>query len=150
VNWSCNGYKTPMKITQAVEDAYQVALSCRTHSHSPYSKFAVGAGLKIRGAPTPVGGCNVENASFGGTMCAERVAVHAAVAAFGKIAPEFIVVVTGEEKATVPCALCLQTLAEFCGDDFSVYLGNEKSVLVKYTLKELLPHPFRSFQATSK
>lgn len=137
-----------MKVSKAVEQAHQAALSCRSHSYSPYSGFAVGAALKLRGNDQPIAGCNVENASFGGTICAERVALHAAVALNGKLDPEFIVVVTGEAKATVPCALCLQTLAEFCGDDFVIYLGNEKAILHQYTLSELLPHPFRSFKVS--
>ena len=139
-----------MKVSKDVEKAYQQALRARSHSHSPYSRFAVGAGLKIQSAAEPIGGCNVENASYGGTICAERVAIHTAVAAHGKIKPVAIVVVTAEAKATVPCALCLQTIAEFCDDDFEIYLGNEKEILQKYTLHELLPHPFRQFKADKK
>jgi cytidine deaminase len=139
-----------MKVSKDVEKAYKKALSSRTHSHSPYSRFAVGAAVKLRGEADPVGGCNVENASFGATICAERVALHAAVAEFGKIDPEFLVVVTGESKATVPCALCLQVIAEFCSDDCEIYLGNEKEILKKHTLKELLPFPFRSFKVDKK
>jgi cytidine deaminase len=139
-----------MKVGLDVEKAYKQALSSRSHSHSPYSRFAVGAALKLRGKAQSIGGCNVENASFGATICAERVALHAAVAQEGKIDPEFIVVVTAETKATVPCALCLQSLAEFCGDDFVVYLGNEKEILKKYKFHELLPHPFRNFKAEKK
>lgn len=139
-----------MKVSQDVEKAYKQALSSRSHSYSPYSRFAVGAAVQVRGVDLPIGGCNVENASYGATICAERVALHAAVSLYGHIDPEFIVVVTGEAKATVPCALCLQTLAEFCKDDCLVYLGNEQTLLQKYTLKELLPHPFRNFQADKK
>lgn len=139
-----------MKLSKDVQNAYKIALKARTHSHSPYSQFAVGAAVKLQGKPAAVGGCNVENASYGGTVCAERVALHSAVAMNGKISPEFLVVVTGEKKATVPCALCLQTLAEFCADDCVIYLGNEKSLLKKYELRELLPHPFRQFKADKK
>ena len=139
-----------MNVTSDVEKAYKQALSSRRHSYSPYSHFAVGAALKLRGQALPVGGCNVENASFGATICAERVAVNAAISVYGKIDPEFIVIVTSEEKATVPCALCLQTLAEFCKDDFLIYLGNEKSLLQKFTLREILPHPFRHFVVSEK
>jgi cytidine deaminase len=134
-----------MNLTAVVENAYKAALKARAHSHSPYSRFKVGAALQIQGKTDPVGGCNVENASYGGTVCAERVALWTAVAQFGRIAPEFLVVVTAEDKATVPCALCLQTLAEFCADDFPIYLGNEKAIQAQYRLKDLLPHPFRSF-----
>ena len=147
MNCSCNGYKTGMKIREDVKKVYKQAVIARRHSYSPYSKFAVGAALKLRARTSAVAGCNVENASFGGTICAERNAFHSAVAAYGKITPEFIVIVTGEKKATVPCALCLQTMAELCADSFTIYLGNENKILQKHTLKELLPHPFRAFQA---
>jgi cytidine deaminase len=139
-----------MKVSKDVEKAYQQALKARSHSYSPYSRFAVGAGLKLKNEAEPIGGCNVENASYGGTICAERVVILSAVAAHGKIKPEVLVVVTGEAKATVPCALCLQTIAEFCDDDFAIYLGNEKEILQKYSLRELLPHPFRQFKADKK
>jgi len=134
-----------MKLTSAVENAYKAALMARAHSHSPYSRFKVGAALQIQGKTDSVGGCNVENASYGATVCAERVALWTAVAQFGQVAPEFLVVVTAEDKATVPCALCLQALAEFCSDELPIYLGNEKAIQVEYRLKDLLPHPFRSF-----
>lgn len=147
VNCSCNGYKKFMKLSPDVEKAYKVALNARTHSHSPYSRFAVGAALKLNGKDVAIGGCNVENASFGATICAERVALHAAVSQFGgKLKPEFMIVVTGEPEATVPCALCLQSMAEFCPDNFTIYLGNESALLKKLTLKDLLPMPFRSFE----
>jgi cytidine deaminase len=135
-----------MRVTEAVQQAYEQALKARSHSHSPYSRFKVGAAFKFKGQAEIVAGCNVENASFGATICAERVALHSAVARWGRIRPEFIVVVTGEAKATVPCALCLQTLAEFCADDLSIYLGNEQNLLKHYRLRDLLPYPFRSFK----
>jgi homotetrameric cytidine deaminase len=134
-----------MKATSEVYHAFQVALTARMHSYSPYSKFKVGAALKLKGVDVAIGGCNIENASFGATICAERVALHRAIAGQGKIHPEFLIVVTGEEKATVPCALCLQSLAEFCPDNMPVYLGNEKLIQREMLFKDLLPHPFRQF-----
>lgn len=139
-----------MEISSDIEKAYRLALKARTNSHSPYSRFRVGAAVKVAGQVEAVGGCNVENASFGAAICAERVALTAAVARHGRIKPEFMVVVTGEKEATVPCALCLQVMAEFCGDDLPVYSGNESGVIKKYSLKELLPHPFRQFDPESK
>lgn len=136
-----------MQIKPDVEKAYKLAIATRQNSHSPYSKFKVGAALKLKGVDQPIGGCNVENASFGATMCAERTALFAAVALHGRIKPEFLVVVTGEAKATVPCALCLQALAEFCADDMKVYLGNEQGILSEKTFKDFLPFPFRAFEA---
>lgn len=141
------GITVPMKAAKTVEAALKAALKTRTHSHSPYSGFKVGAALKLKGVDVPVTGTNVENASFGATICAERAAIFRAVAEHGKIKPEFIVVATSEEKATVPCALCLQVMAEFCGDKMPVYLGNEKGIQREIKLLDLLPEPFRSFEA---
>jgi cytidine deaminase len=78
-----------MKSTSEIYHAFQIALTARMHSHSPYSKFKVGAALKIQGVDVAIGGCNIENASFGATICAERVALHRAIAGHGKIQPEF-------------------------------------------------------------
>ncbi len=139
-----------MKTEAHVEKAYKIALASRQNSHSPYSKFKVGAALKLADVDLAIGGCNVENVSFGATMCAERTALFAAVAKYGKIRPEFLVVVTGEPKATVPCGLCLQALAEFCPDDMKVYLGNEDAILEQKTFKDFLPFAFRAFVAAGK
>lgn len=135
-----------MGISAEVEKAYKMALLARQNAHAPYSHFQVGAALKLKGAAEVVVGCNVENASFGATMCAERTALFTAVARHGRISPEFIVVVTGEARATVPCGLCLQTLAEFCPDAMPVYLGNESGILSEKTFKDFLPHAFRAFE----
>lgn len=140
-----------MDFTKTVEKAYKQALSARKNSHSPYSKFKVGAALQVKGKPDAILGCNVENASFGATMCAERTALFATVAAHGpKIKPEFLVIVTGEPDATVPCGLCLQALAEFCPDKMDVYLGNEEGLIGKKKFSDFLPHAFRAFEKDSK
>jgi homotetrameric cytidine deaminase len=135
-----------MKVSKAVEAALKAALETRQNAHAPYSRFKVGAALQLRGEKNPITGCNVENASFGATLCAERTAIFKAVSEFGKIKPEFIVVATAEKKATVPCALCLQVMAEFCDDKMPVYLGNSEGVQQSYTLSQLLPHAFRAFK----
>jgi cytidine deaminase len=130
-----------------VENAFQAALKARTHSHSPYSRFPVGSALQIEGESEPIVGCNVENANLCSGICAEQVALVHAVARYGRIKPQFMVIVTGEKEATVPCAQCLQVMAELCTDDMKIYLGNEEGIQKLYALKELLPYPFRSFQA---
>lgn len=134
-----------MKIPKAVEKAYQVALKSRLHSYSPYSKFKVGAAVQFKGISEPVGGCNIENASYGATVCAERVALWSGHSKQGKAAVEFVVVVTAEKEPTVPCALCLQVLAEFSKDSTPIYLANLKGVQERVLLSELLGRPFRSF-----
>lgn len=134
-----------MKISKAAKQAYQVALKARLHSYSPYSKFKVGAAVQFKGASKPFAGCNIENASYGATVCAERVALWSGHVAQGKKSVEFVVVVTAEKTPTVPCALCLQVLAEFSSDSTPIYLANLKGVQERVLLKDLLARPFRSF-----
>lgn len=120
-----------------------VATEARRHSHSPYSKFAVGAALKLKGQDIYVPGCNVENASFGGTICAERSALVAAVSQYGKVEFESVTVVTETDPPAYPCAFCRGVLSEFCGPELVVYLATPAGVKITTTLGELLPHPFK-------
>lgn len=123
--------------------AVTVATETRRHSYSPYSRFAVGAALKLRDRDVYVPGCNVENASFGGTICAERSAVVAAVSQYGKVAFESITVVTDTNPPAYPCAFCRGVLSEFCGPDLVVYLATPDGVKITTTLGDILPHPFK-------
>jgi homotetrameric cytidine deaminase len=135
-----------MKVSKSVEAALKAALKARQNAHSPYSRFKVGAALQIKGEKEAITGCNVENASYGATICAERVAIFKALSEHGKIKPEFLVIATGEKNATVPCGNCLQVIAEFAADNLPVYLGNEDGIQQSYSLRELLPHAFRAFK----
>lgn len=122
--------------------AYELARQTRDNSHSPYSRFKVGSALKMKSGPRFYAGTNVENASYGGTICAERSAMVSAIAAEGRQAWEFIVVVTDTEPASLPCAFCLGVMAEFCPPDFPIYLANLQGLQNRTTLGELLPKPF--------
>lgn len=135
---------------QNVESARSAAWKARENAHAPYSKFKVGAAFQVAGESQPIAGCNVENASFSATICAERVALTSAIAKWGKPKFEFLVIVTDEPKATVPCAVCLQVLAEFVGDDFPIHLANSKGVQQNYKLRDLLPKPFRHFSVSGR
>lgn len=137
-----------MQVTPDVEKAYEIAWMARTNAHAPYSKFKVGAALKLKGVDEAIGGCNVENASYGATLCAERVAVTRAVAQHGSLPTEFLVIVTSEERATAPCGMCLQVLAEFCADQMPVYLGNATGVIAVKNFRDFLPQAFRAFKAS--
>lgn len=122
------------------------ALEARRFSYAPYSDFRVGAALLAKDGRIFTG-CNVENASYGVTNCAERTAVFKAVSEgardFTAIA---IVGGLGEalpEEIAAPCGTCRQVLAEFCElDDFLVLLGKGDLTWEEYTLKELLPLSF--------
>jgi cytidine deaminase len=128
------------KLNKTVLDqAWKLACETRLRAHAPYSKFLVGAALVLEGNEL-IGGCNVENASYGGTVCAERTALFAAIAQKGKIKPIAMVLVT--EPAEVPCGICLQAMVEFMPFDAPIYLSDTKGVQKSFELKELLPHTF--------
>ena len=119
------------------------ATEARERAFAPYSGFRVGAALEAEDG-TLVPGCNVESASYGLTICAERMAVFAAVArgfrCFRRVA-----VVTDTATPTPPCGACRQILWEFA-PDAEVVLANLKGDMVKYTVRELIPHAFDARQ----
>jgi cytidine deaminase len=116
-----------------------LAREARELAHAPYSGFKVGAALKTR-AGEIVTGCNLENASYGLTMCAERVAVFKAVSE-GLSDFEAVVVVADSKQLTAPCGPCRQILWEFCGD-ILVHMSNTKGRSRVMRLRDLLPLPF--------
>jgi cytidine deaminase len=128
---------------------YQRARAAREHAYAPYSGFKVGAALKLSGSGMTFAGCNVENASYGASVCAERTALLSAVAQAGpdtvKGAVEHLVIVTGSDPPAVPCALCLQVLQEFCPPTLPIHLGDLSGIRRSLTLGDLLPEPFSSF-----
>lgn len=132
--------------TPAAKELAQAAWEARKHSWSPYSGFAVGAALRLEASGRIVVGCNVENASFGATICAERSAVLSAISGHGSRNFAMLAVATDAREPAVPCALCLQVLAEFCPPGFPLVLVNATGIVARYTLKDLLPHPFTSFR----
>ena len=120
------------------------AMEARKNSHSPYSHFAVGAALLCSDGSV-VRGANVENASFGGTICAERSAFLAAVS-MGKREFEAIAIVGaphGDDICEIcaPCGICRQFMSEFCGADFKIVLFDGQDPVAR-TLGELLPDTF--------
>jgi len=122
----------------APERLVRAARAARENAHAPYSGFRVGAA--VRAGRRVHAGCNVENASYGLTLCAERNAVTAAVAA-GARRIEAVVVVTATPLPTPPCGACLQVLAEFGGPDLPVTLVGAAGA-EEHTLGDLLPHTF--------
>lgn len=109
-------------------------------AYEPYSNFKVGAALLTQGRKIYTG-CNVENASYGGTNCAERVAVQKAVSE-GDTMFKAIAIVTSSAKPTAPCGLCRQVLYEFSqvsGINLKVIIANKKGSMKIKTIKELLP-----------
>lgn len=115
------------------------ARSARRSAYAPYSGFRVGAAVRAGGGV--FSGGNVENASYGLTVCAERVAVAAAVVA-GKRTLDEVAVASGTSPPTPPCGMCLQTLAEFAGPELPVLLVGARGSRVSTTLGALLPLAF--------
>lgn len=115
------------------------AMEAREKAHVPYSHFAVGAALLARSGQVYTG-CNVENASYGLSICAERTAVFKAVSE-GECDFEVIAVVT--ENGVTPCGACRQVLLEF-GEDIQVIVADETGGYRVFGLQELLPEAFNS------
>lgn len=115
------------------------AVIARTRAFAPYSNFLVGAALEAETGGI-VMGCNVESASYGLTVCAERVAILKGVSE-GHRRFKRVVVVTDTDTPTPPCGACRQLLWEFA-PDAEVVLSNLAGKMVKYTVAALLPHGF--------
>lgn len=126
----------------SLEEAFAVARNARTNAYAPYSGFHVGAAVKPLGRDQLFAGCNVENASYGATICAERSAIVSMVSQCGKCRVEYVVVVTDAEPPAVPCAICLQVLAEFCAPETMIHLADTRRIRTSIALRELLPQPF--------
>lgn len=119
------------------------ANEARKFAYTPYSHFKVGAALLTKSGKLYTG-CNIENSSYTPTVCAERTAVFKAVSE-GESDFAVIAVVGGKEENPLefcsPCGVCRQVLAEFCGADFRILLGNSEK-FQSYTVDEILPFSF--------
>ena len=133
-----------MEVDMNPKALVELAKEAMQSSYSPYSHFTVGAALLCENGNVYTG-CNIENASYTPTICAERTAFFKAVSQ-GERNFVAIAIVGGLNKnvtaACYPCGVCRQVMAEFCNpDEFTVYLGTENGY-ERYTLHELLPHGF--------
>ena len=117
------------------------AKQARENAHAPFSDFRVGAAVRAKSGRIYTG-CNIENASYGLTCCAERVAIFKALSE-GERGFEAIAVVTDTDALTPPCGACRQIVWEFCGD-VPVILANLKGTVERESAAKLLPRPFDS------
>jgi cytidine deaminase len=119
------------------------ALAARDHAHAPYSKFRVGAALEDANGRMHTG-CNIENASYGLTICAERVAVFKAMSEGARVFRR-IAIAADTDTLTPPCGACRQILWEFCGN-IEIVLVNPRGQSERLHLKDLFPRPFDASQ----
>jgi len=123
------------------EALVEAARQARENAHAPYSNFRVGAALRATSGRI-FGGCNVENATYGLTVCAERVAIFKAMSE-GERGFDAMAVVTDTDMLTPPCGACRQLIWEFCGD-VPVILANLKGKTETLQMRDLFPKPFDS------
>lgn len=123
------------------------AIETRKMAYTPYSHYKVGAALLTKEGEV-IRGCNIENAAYGPTNCAERTAIFKAVSE-GKMEFEAIAIVGGPESETdafsdyaFPCGVCRQVMREFCSLDFKVLVAKSAEEINEYTLEQLLPESF--------
>lgn len=135
------------KLRRKDEDTLvEIALRARERAYAPYSRFLVGAALRCADGAV-IEGCNVENASYGLCVCAERNAVGAAVAA-GRREFTAIAIATASDPPSPPCGMCRQVLAEHARD-LPIILVNTAGTRVRTTLQRLFPGTFTPAQLAS-
>lgn len=126
-------------MTETEKELIERATKVRTLAYAPYSNFKVGAAIRTKDGKIYTG-CNVESASYGLTVCAERVAIWKAVSEGEKEFAE-IAVVADTQELTPPCGVCRQIIWEFC-HDIPVIFANLKGDTEVVQMKELLPRAF--------
>jgi cytidine deaminase len=115
------------------------AIEAMENAYAPYSKFKVGAALLTKSGKIYTG-CNIENSSYGASVCAERVAIFKAVSE-GEHDFELLVVATKTEEPSPPCGICRQVISEF-SNDLPIMLVNDKGSIIETNINKLLPFPF--------
>lgn len=134
-NWAVTHEGLPKELADLIEQARAI----RERAYAPYSNYRVGAAVRSKGGTVFVG-CNVENATYGATLCAERVAVSAMVAS-GEHTISAVAVYTDGGALGMPCGICRQTLVEF-GEANTLIVAASPRELRTATLGALLPEPF--------
>lgn len=136
-----NMQKFPLKNNMfSFDEIYSHLKSLLTYAYVPYSKFAVSCLISADGIL--YAGVNVENASFGVTLCAERNALGSFVTNTGISKVDAVYLLSQSEEFCPPCGICRQMLVELCDQDTLIYMFNIHGVYIVATLSELLPHSF--------
>ncbi len=123
---------------------FSAALNSQKNAYAPYSKFKVGASIKLINDETIYTGCNVENRSNGATICAERTALTDIIKRTGECKIETLLVMSTTDNQTIaPCGICRQMLSEFGPLDAKVFIcDSHRGLIAETTLKDLIPFPF--------
>jgi len=131
-----------MDLTHEIKSLVEVSKTAMEHAYAPCSGFKVGAAV-LGSSGEIYTGCNVENASYGLSTCAERAAIFRAICE-GERAIRAVAISNSSGKAAFPCGACLQVMAEFApaGEAMNIYLVSDQGVET-HTLADLLPHAFR-------
>lgn len=122
-------------------DLIRIALEYRERAYAPYSKFKVGAAVLFSSGKI-YGGCNIENASFGATNCAERTAIFKGISE-GEKKIKSIAIVGSLNEYTYPCGICRQIITEFADNNVDVILAKNQNDYIETTIDKLLPGAFR-------
>lgn len=125
-------------INKLIEEAIQA----REKSYSPYSNFKVGASV-LGDSGRIYTGCNIENAAYSPTICAERVAIFKAISS-GEKEIKKLAVIGSKENFTYPCGVCRQVMTEFASEDFEIIVVKNLNEYKIYSLNELLPYSFNA------
>lgn len=123
------------------EELVMLAVKARENAYVPYSEFHVGAAILADNGKIYTG-CNVENASYGAAICAERTAVVKAISDGAKKILA-LAIASDSNRPTMPCGICRQVVSEFCTPDTPLYLSNRNGEYEVYLFSEILPHSFK-------
>ena len=147
-NSSGTGYNKAVNDHKKQEMLVSEAIKAREMAYAPYSKFRVGAAVSDEQGRIFTG-CNIENSSFGASICAERTAIFKAVSSGSKMITKISVVCDNDEYCR-PCGICRQVMSEFASDDFSLLSAKPDGSFQEFTMDEILPHAFTKFNITSE
>lgn len=128
-------------MTDIQKKLFEAACDAQKRAHAPYSSAFIGAAVLMADGSI-YSGCNVENASFGGTVCAERVAIFKAVSEGAPKQVKEVLVVSDAEKPWPPCGFCRQVIAEFATEQTMIHTANLQGKMKSFAFPEIFPEAF--------
>jgi cytidine deaminase len=128
-------------MTETQKKLFDAAAKAQKNAHAPYSDAHIGAAVLMSDGKI-YSGCNVENASFGGTVCAERIAIFKAISEGAPKHITEVLVVSDADKPWPPCGFCRQVIAEFADEKTVIHTANLKGTLKTFTFPEIFPEAF--------